>query len=192
MQEKIKHQILNASLKEIAINGWSDKSLRKACKKIGIDSNAYKLYFPKGMVEIVEFYFEQINKAMLVEIHQFSNENLKIRERIKNSILIRLKYIAKDRLLAQKTASYLSLPWNISLSLKLTWEIADLIWYEAGNDRSTDFNYYTKRSLLSGVYIATIGYYLNDFSEGYKDTIDFLDRKLENVIMMGKFISRFK
>jgi len=49
-------------------------------------------------------------------------------------------------------------------------------------DRSTDFNFYTKRALLLGVHSATVLYALGDKSEDHKNTWAFLDRRIGDVI----------
>jgi ubiquinone biosynthesis protein COQ9 len=78
--------------------------------------------------------------------------------------------------------------------LKALAKTADAIWRAAG-DRSTDFNWYTKRALVSAVYVATVAYWLNDKSDGFQDTWTFLDRRIDTVLkvpmqaksMLGKF-----
>ena len=55
--------------------------------------------------------------------------------------------------------------------------ISDYIWYITG-DMSVDMSWYTKRITLSSVYVATELYMLTDQSEGYKDSFEFLDRRL--------------
>jgi ubiquinone biosynthesis protein COQ9 len=61
------------------------------------------------------------------------------------------------------------------LALQLLYRTVDAIWYAAG-DTSTDFNFYTKRATLAGVYSSTLLYWLNDRSEGSEATWSFLDR----------------
>ncbi len=65
------------------------------------------------------------------------------------------------------------------LGLKLLYRTVDAIWYAAG-DTSTDFNFYTKRATLAGVYSST-RHWLNDRSEGSEATWGFLDRRIDNV-----------
>ena len=64
-------------------------------------------------------------------------------------------------------------------------ELVDDIWYAAG-DKSTDYNWYTKRALLAAVYSATELYMLTDYSPGYADTWEALDRRLQDVARLGK------
>ena len=65
---------------------------------------------------------------------------------------------------------------------RLLFDTVDTIWHAAG-DRSTDFNFYTKRGLLAGVYAATTLYWLDDRSDDAQATAAFLDRRLAEVCL---------
>lgn len=45
---------------------------------------------------------------------------------------------------------------------------------------------YTKRTLLAGVYATTELYMLTDYSPGFSDTWQQIDRRLEDIITLGK------
>jgi ubiquinone biosynthesis protein COQ9 len=60
----------------------------------------------------------------------------------------------------------------------------DAIWHAAG-DRSADFSWYTKRALLTGVYGATVLFWLRDASEDDAATLAFLDRRLAGIGRIG-------
>ena len=47
-------------------------------------------------------------------------------------------------------------------------------------------NWYTKRATLSGVYSATVLYWLGDQSDGYRETWGFLDRRIDDVMQIEK------
>ena len=55
-----------------------------------------------------------------------------------------------------------------------------------------DFNFYTKRALLSGVYSATVLYWLNDNSEDFEKTWQFLDRRIDDVMQIEKFKAQMR
>ena len=63
------------------------------------------------------------------------------------------------------------------------------MWYAAG-DTSTDFNFYTKRATLAGVYSSTLLYWLNDRSPGSEATWGFLDRRIDDVMKIEKLKAR--
>ena len=73
---------------------------------------------------------------------------------------------------------------NSTLGLKCLYRTVDAIWYAAG-DRSTDYNFYTKRLLLAGVVSSTLLCWLNDRSEGHAETWAFLDRRISQVVRVG-------
>ena len=81
--------------------------------------------------------------------------------------------------------SYLMMLQHAPLAAKLLYRTVDAIWYAIG-DRSTDFNFYTKRGLLAAVYSATVLYWLNDKSPDCAATWSFLDRRIEEVMLVPK------
>ncbi|MBP6736337.1 MAG: COQ9 family protein, partial [Rhodobacteraceae bacterium] len=51
---------------------------------------------------------------------------------------------------------------------------------------------YTKRATLSGVYAATVLFWLGDESTGHQATWDFLDRRIEQVMQFEKLKANFR
>lgn len=45
-------------------------------------------------------------------------------------------------------------------------------------------NWYAKRAAIAGIYASTEIYMLNDKSEGFKDTWEFLDRRIDNALAL--------
>ena len=117
--------------------------------------------------------------------------SLKIRDRIKSAVRIRLERHAGNREAARRALALLSLPFNAPLALRLLYRTVDAMWYAAG-DTSTDFNFYTKRATLAGVYSSTLLYWLNDRSPGGEATWGFLDRRIDDVMKIEKLKSQVK
>lgn len=191
-QDDIKKKILEKILKIIPFKGWGVTALQEATKKAGFDEKIAELILLNGVDDLIDLYFLYLDNEMLKSVSQMKIENLKIRERIFESIKARIKLLAKDKAVVIKTISYLSLPWKLPLSSRMGWRTMDLIWYEICDDCSTDFNYYTKRFLLYMVYTSTILYWLSDNSHDYNDTFDFLKRKIDDVLKVGGFINKLK
>ena len=78
-----------------------------------------------------------------------------------------------------------AMPQNLPRTLRLGWHSADLMWRLAG-DTATDYNHYTKRALLAGIYTATLAVFVDDQSEGKAETRAFLDRRIEGVMQFEK------
>jgi ubiquinone biosynthesis protein COQ9 len=64
------------------------------------------------------------------------------------------------------------------------------MWRLAG-DTATDYNHYTKRALLAGIYAATLAVFVDDTSEAKAETRAFLDRRIEGVMQFEKAKARF-
>ena len=80
-------------------------------------------------------------------------------------------------------------PRNVPTAVEQLAHITDDIWHAAG-DKSTDYNWYTKRGLLAGVYTATELYMLTDYSPGFAETWDVLDRRLKDVMTIGRVMGQ--
>src|SRR4029077_14179482 len=96
-----------------------------------------------------------------------------------------------EREAARRALALLALPLNAGLGLKLLYRTVDAMWYAAG-DTSADFNFYTKRAILAGVYSSTLLYWLNDRAEGSEATWSFLDRRIDDVMKFEKFKDRVR
>jgi ubiquinone biosynthesis protein COQ9 len=70
-------------------------------------------------------------------------------------------------------------PKNLTTTLQQISSISDEIWKLSG-DQSTDINWYTKRALLSKIYVLTETYMLQDKSPNFEQTWEFLDNRLED------------
>jgi ubiquinone biosynthesis protein COQ9 len=104
-----------------------------------------------------------------------------VREKAAKAIRLRLEANFRNREAIRTALTALLMPQNAGLAARLLYKTVDAIWYAIG-DRSTDFNFYTKRGLLAGVYTATLFYWLNDKSEGAAATWTFLDRRIAEVM----------
>ena len=81
------------------------------------------------------------------------------------------------------------LPSNGLAACGSLWRTVDLMWSAAGDD-ARDASYYTKRSLLAAVWTSTFLYWLEDRSEGYAETWSFLERRIANVMQIGRLRAR--
>jgi ubiquinone biosynthesis protein COQ9 len=118
---------------------------------------------------------------------------MKIRAKITALVEARLAELAPHRETLRRALAILAMPQNMVGGAKLGWRAADLMWRAAG-DTATDYNHYTKRTILTGVYAATITVFLDDESEGWADTRAFLGRRIEGIMHFEKakagFLSR--
>lgn len=186
-----KTQILQKTLANVPFDGWSDAMLKSACRQLGLDENYYLLEFPSGAGDTLDEYLKSVDAKMKEAAEAFAGfQSLKIREKIHFLVKTRLEIMGESMPLARKTLGYLANPMHAGLSLKILWRTVDEMWYLAG-DKSADFNYYTKRTLLAGVYTSTLLYWQNDKSEDFAATWEFLARRIENVMVINKVKAKF-
>ena len=59
------------------------------------------------------------------------------------------------------------------------------MWRLAG-DTASDYNHYTKRTILASIYGATLAVFVDDKSEDHAETRAFLGRRLDGVMKFEK------
>lgn len=184
MLEK-REQILKSALEIVPFEGWTDKTLFDATGLAGLDKAYAKIAFSGGVCDLVEMYVRKLDTNMLSKLSAESFNNLSVRKKIAFAIKTRLELPEYEKKVILKTASYFAILSNYLNSIQSVWKTVDAIWYACG-DNSSDFNHYTKRTLLAGVYSSTVLFWLRDNSENHSETWSFLDRRIENVMKINK------
>ena len=114
---------------------------------------------------------------------------MKVRARIAALVEARLELLAGSREALRRAVAILAMPQNLARATRLGWRSADGMWRAAG-DTATDYNHYTKRAILAGVYGATITVFLNDESDRWADTRAFLSRRIDGILRFEKAKAR--
>jgi len=166
-------------------DGWSDKALAMAASELGEPAPRAKLCFPGGAPEMIDAWFDAIDRATAAAFPLERVEAMKIRDRIRELVLFRLELIHPQKEALRRALAILAQPQNLALAARLGWRAADRMWRIAG-DKATDFNHYSKRAILMGVYASTVLVYLDDESDGLATTRAFLDRRIDDVMRFEK------
>lgn len=182
--DELKPQIIRAMLDHVPFDGWTETAIGRAAD-LGIARGMVDLAFPGGPLEMIAWFSADADRAMTESLAAANMEALKIRERITLAVRTRIEGNAMHREAARRALTLLSLPQNAAHGARLAWNTADAMWRAAG-DTATDYNYYTKRTILAGVFSATVLYWLNDDSEDWADTWAFLDRRIADVLTFEK------
>ena len=183
--------ILKAMLPIAAFDGWTGKSLREAVAKTDLPKGSDLLYFPEGPLELIGFWAEQMNEAVKKELSALDQSQMKIRDKVTAGVWARLNALGPHEEAARRAAARLSLPDAMGQGPKQIWSAADTIWRAIG-DTSTDGNYYSKRTILSGVISTTLAVWLSDNSADKVKSREFLDARIANVIQFEKAKWEFK
>ena len=184
--EKLRLKLALAVGENAAFDGWSAKAVDSAAAQLGVNPAQARLAFPKDQAAMVDAYIQGVDAALEAHFTPERIAALKIRERIRALIWYRLELMAPAREAVRTGISILAMPHNLPTALKAGWRSADLMWRIAG-DTATDYNHYTKRLILSGVYGSTLLAWLDDQSEGWIETGAFLDRRLADVMRFEKW-----
>ncbi|MFV0645986.1 MAG: COQ9 family protein [Sphingomonadaceae bacterium] len=177
---------LAPSIAEGAVfDGWGDQALEDAARANGVDPAVARLAYPRGAIDMIDAWIVSIDEAMAQALPQSVLAAMPIRERIRALVQFRLDAVLGEEEAVRRALAILAMPKHIRRSLRTGWHSADVMWRLAG-DTATDYNHYTKRTLLAGIYSATLGVFIDDESEGKAETRDFLARRIEGVMRFEK------
>ncbi len=189
--DPVRTQLLEAALPHVPFDGWSQISLSKAAREAGIEEGMAKLAFPGGARDLLTLFVSNADRAMLKALKDMDLPNMRIRDRIRAAVKARIDAVTEHKEAERRAMTFLALPHNAPLAAEFIARTVDLMWRAAG-DTSTDFNFYTKRGLLAGVYGSTLLYWLNDDSEDHEATWRFLDRRIDGVMQIEKAKAQFR
>ncbi|CUX81672.1 MAG: hypothetical protein HLUCCA05_03840 [Roseibaca calidilacus] len=183
-------KLLDAALIHVPFDGWGDAALRAAAADCGVDMAAAKAVFPRGGVDMALAYHARGDALMLRALADHDLSHLRIRERIALAVRLRLE-AAEDRELVRRGTTLFALPLYAADGARAIWGTADTIWTALG-DTATDYNWYTKRATLAGVYSATVLFWLGDDSPNAQATWEFLDRRIDGVMQVERVKSALR
>jgi ubiquinone biosynthesis protein COQ9 len=139
------------------------------------------------LIKISDLLFEDLDKKFLSEVKSKVNKISKTNEKISFLLSKRFQIEKKNKDLIKIFLIHLIKSNNSNKVLNYIYSVADIMW-KYSNDRSVDFNYYTKRLILSSVYlkILILTFYKNNLTQ--KD----LDKEILKSLVHVKLISQFK
>ncbi len=188
---EIRDRLADTVAANATFDGWTEATIAASAQELGLPEGEALRLFPGGPLGILEYVSSRADARTVADMEAAGTAGMKVRERIRTGVRIRLQKHTGTPDSARRALSLLALPLNAVLGAKLLYRTVDAIWYAAG-DASVDFNFYTKRATLAGVYSATLLYWLNDRSEGGEATWAFLDRRLEDLMQIEKFKSQVR
>jgi ubiquinone biosynthesis protein COQ9 len=189
--DNVKAALLEAALKHVVFDGFSDNALARAAEETGLGKEAVARLFPHGPLSLVEAFSDSADAAMEGSLAAMDLKAMKIRARIAAAVMARIEALRPHKEAARRAAAFLTLPPHAALGARLVWRTVDAMWRAVG-DTATDFNFYTKRGILAGVYSSTLMRWLTDTSADEHETTAFLAGRIENVMTFEKFKAQAK
>ncbi|MHA1565959.1 MAG: COQ9 family protein [Alphaproteobacteria bacterium] len=187
----IRLAILKAALPHIAFDGWSSVALSRGAADAGYDDVMAGRAFPNGARDLLRCHFDDVDSRMLAVLAQTDLAAMRVRDRITFAVRLRLEQNLGSREAIRRATIYLAQPQHSAMALRALYRTVDAIWYAAG-DTATDFNFYSKRGLLAGVYSATVLFWLTDKSPDCSATWAFLDRRIADIMRVPKIKARMR
>ncbi len=190
-REAERRALLSAALEEVPFDGWSRRALTQGAISLGLPAIDVDRLFPGGPVEALEFWNAEADQAVLDAFENADPAPLRVRDKIAFGVRARLEPLFPHREAVRRGLTLMALPQNAALAATLLYRTVDTIWHGAG-DTSTDWNFYSKRGLLAGVFGSTLVHWLDDASEDCVETWAFLGRRIDNVMTLPRAIGQLQ
>lgn len=184
---ELQNHILDAALSHVVFDGWAQGTLERAAHQAGFSAFDVKRAFPHGVMDALAYFSARADASMRQTLERdYHLSSMKIRERIATCVMVRLRANADQREAVRRALGVYAMPWNVAAGTRALYATVDVMWRLAG-DTSTDYNFYTKRLMLSQVYASTVRVWLEDKTGDLSETEAFLRRRIENVMQIEKF-----
>ena len=161
--EKKRLKLVNLSKKIVKEYGWNDSLFENISFHNRISYDELIILFPDGYKEMLKLSLDYLNYELENICSQYDFIRIPIHKRIKKIIITKINLMNKHKDFYKRTFYFLLIPMNYKLLTAYLYKTVNLMWYIAG-DNSTDFNFYTKRMILSGVYSSVILHFISNDS----------------------------
>ncbi|WP_375229129.1 COQ9 family protein [Roseobacter sp. S98] len=182
--ETAREQLLEAALMHVPFDGWSEATFKAAIRDADIAPDVARSACPRGAVDLAMAFHRQGDAVLRDRLAGMDMSGMRFRDKVTEAVWIRLE-VAEDKEAVRRGTTLFALPLYAADGARLIWETADTIWTALG-DTSDDVNWYTKRATLSGVWSATVLYWLGDESPDHMATRAFLERRIGDVMQIEK------
>lgn len=188
---RLRARLLDAFPAHAAKVGWTHAALNAAAAEAGLSEGEVQLAAPGGVDDLADAFAERADQAMLAHLATLDLKSMRIRDKVRAAVRSRIEAQAPYKEAAAAMTRYLTRPTRARLAAVLVWRTADRIWRALG-DTSTDENFYSKRTILSGVLGSTYARWFADDSADLAATWAFLDQRIENVMQFEKLKARVR
>ena len=178
--------IVDAALRHVVFDGWTDGTFRKAVADSGVDPTVARGLHPRGAVDVALAFHRRADRRMAAILDEADMGAMRYSGRVTFAVRVRIEVVADHKEAVRRGAALFALPQHAADGIKAVWGTADSIWRALG-DTSEDINWYTKRATLSAVYSSAALYWLGDDSIDHAETRAFIDRRIDDVMRFEKF-----
>ncbi|MEO1251729.1 MAG: COQ9 family protein [Pseudomonadota bacterium] len=183
--EDARGALLESALMRAPFEGWNAAMVANAAQDSELKEGLADAAFPGGVWDLLQYWSQLADDAMAAAMTEPGFSELRIREKVAAAVLARIDYLRPHKEAFRRAAALLATPPMAPRAARLSWKSADAVW-RGLNDKSTDFNFYTKRAILVGVLASTLARWLGDDSPDEAPTKAFLDARIDNVMQFEK------
>lgn len=182
---------IEAALPHVAVDGWTERALHAGLVDAGFAPDDLAFLFPRGPIEAIEVWGDLVDRRMVERVREMPLGTMRVRDKVAAAVMARLAEVEPHKEAARRALAVLALPVNAAAAARITARTVDSVWRAIG-DRSSDFNWYTKRATLAAVHGATLLFWLGDDSPGAERTRAFLDRRIDSLMLIPRLQKRIE
>lgn len=187
----LRDKILLAALPMVETHGWTWKVVMDAAAACKIQDGMEASIFPNGLVDAVAHFSDFADREMMKKLGKIPSDSLRSKDKIRVAVMTRYNILENYRNAVKATSAFWAIPTHVIQGQRVLWRTSDRIWTWAG-DTATDYNRQTKRAILSSIIMGTTMVWIGDETQDKVVTQAFLDRRLENVMEIGRTIGTMK
>ena len=180
-------EVLKYAKTIIVEQGLTLHTLKSISNEYGLDLNETDLLFPEGNNDLIQFAIEQLNKDLEDYCKKIDLIRLPIHKRIRKILLSKIYLMNVEKKFYRKVFLNLLIPKKNFFLPSQLYKSIDQIWFIAG-DTSVDFNFYTKRLILVGIYSRIILFFFNNNDQQALENL--LDANLKRVAKIPELKSK--
>eukprot|EP00188_Purpureofilum_apyrenoidigerum_P004093 Plantae.Rhodophyta-Purpureofilum_apyrenoidigerum.ctg44763.p1 GENE.Plantae.Rhodophyta-Purpureofilum_apyrenoidigerum.ctg44763~~Plantae.Rhodophyta-Purpureofilum_apyrenoidigerum.ctg44763.p1 ORF type:complete len:242 (-),score=17.01 Plantae.Rhodophyta-Purpureofilum_apyrenoidigerum.ctg44763:122-847(-) len=171
--------LVDAALSRVHELGWSHEAIVAGAKDLDLSPAAHGL-LPGGATELVHTFLERCHKQTSESIRS-DYENFMgkpLADRLCTGLKIRLNQFSPYKSTWHQAVGLQALPRNVKKSLNISVNMADEIWFLAG-DRSADESWYAKRGgLVTAMNVSELAW-IRDESKDQQATRELIQRCID-------------
>ena len=176
----LRRRLMLNALESVPFEGWSEAGFRCACERIEADPAEARRECPAGAVDLALEFQRWGDELMETELAATDLSQMRMNERVATAVETRLAVVAEHREAVRRAMTLFALPFNGTHGARSLWRTADRIWNLLG-DKADDYNWYTKRAMLSAVIGSSALYWLGDAGNGASTRL-FIERRINDVM----------
>jgi len=188
--DDIRDRLVQAASVDLNFDGFSDEVLSRAAMGCGLSPADIAAACPRGVIDLACRYSALRDLRLAAALAEVALAGMQVRMRITTALRIFARLVDSARETEMRMIRFFAQPRYLIDGAAALASTADVMWTAAG-DRSTDFNYYSKRASLSAVISAVTLFQLQ--GDGVDmDLVDaFIDRRINDVMRFEKWKAQF-